>query len=458
MEGLATLLAVVVGLVAVHRWQRSFRGALQAADRNNEDFLIRTAIKEGADPVRSETVLRQLSRRIERRPRDGLSYLQRGVIYHSLGRWPEAIEDYSQVLLLRPAHVYALMNRAYLWEASGEVESAVADLDELLNAEPSNGSALVLRAKLLSRLGRQDEAVADLDHTRDVALWSRQDRFERIRLRLELRYDLESGERELEKELEADSSGLSVRYVCGVLHAAMGRPAESRKELESVASGTAATDEERWYRAYAMLSLRRWEDSAAEFGRYLAAVPDDHESREQRALALLYAGEVDGSLAEWVELIRRQPCSPNPLVYRAILHSDAGRYHEAEQDLRLALHHAPEWTAALNNLAWLYATCPSARFRNGPEAVRLATRACELTGWGKEGALGTLAAACAECGRFEEAIRWEEQSQSKASPAVLARWSFVLERYRAGEPYRSSPGETLRELQASLADAAGADG
>lgn len=460
MDEFGSLLFVAAGLFAVYRWRRSLRGTLEAVNRNNEHFLIRTAMKEGIDPGRREKVLRQLTRRIERRPREELAYLQRAVIHHVSGRLSEAIEDYSQVLLLRPAHIYALLNRASLWEASGEAESAIADLDQLLEADQSHGGALLLRGRLLCRQGRRDEAIADLERSRRTAVWDRDDRINRIWLRIELRHDFDAAESEIAQEIEADPHSLAVRHVRGCLRASAGHTGSAREDFEFIASQTGEGREERCYRSYALMGIRRWKDATEEFARYLEIAPDDHQARQQRAWGLLYLGEIDRSLLEWNELVRRAPGDPEPLVYRAKLHADAGRYHEAVEDLRMALRHSPTSTLGLNDLAWLLATCPSARFRNGPEAVRLATQACDQTEWDDENYLGTLAAAYAECGQFAEAIRWEEQSEARMSATILARWGFLLERYRAGQPYRSSPGESHRELQRQLAEAAGtgADG
>ena len=41
----------------------------------------------------------------------------------------------------------------------------------------------------------------------------------------------------------------------------------------------------------------------------------------------------------------------------------------------------PDRLFALNDLAWLLATAPEAGFRDGPEAVRLAERACRLSNY-----------------------------------------------------------------------------
>ena len=64
---------------------------------------------------------------------------------------------------------------------------------------------------------------------------------------------------------------------------------------------------------------------------------------------------------------------------------------------------------AYNNLAWLLATAPKSKLRDGQKAVVYATRACDLTSWKEPYSLGTLAASYAETGNFAEAIKWESK-------------------------------------------------
>ena len=100
----------------------------------------------------------------------------------------------------------------------------------------------------------------------------------------------------------------------------------------------------------------------------------------------------------------------------------------------------PEFTNALNNFAWLLATDPAAETRNGKLAVQYAERACELTQWKQPVFMGTLAAAYAEAGRFDEAVRMAERARDKAkalgAEPVATRNAELLEFYRQGKPYR----------------------
>ncbi len=72
--------------------------------------------------------------------------------------------------------------------------------------------------------------------------------------------------------------------------------------------------------------------------------------------------------------------------------------------------------------------------------MRLATRACQITKRQNTEMLDTLAAAYAETGRFEEAIKTTEEIRALAVSAHDTRTADMarqrLELYKAGKPYR----------------------
>ena len=91
-----------------------------------------------------------------------------------------------------------------------------------------------------------------------------------------------------------------------------------------------------------------------------------------------------------------------------------------------------------NQLAWLLATCPEARYRDGRHAVELATKACELSEW-QYNHVDTLAAAYAEAGDFEQAVRWQQMAIEMASDSGRDDYRSRLALYKSGKPYREEP-------------------
>ncbi len=113
---------------------------------------------------------------------------------------------------------------------------------------------------------------------------------------------------------------------------------------------------------------------------------------------------------------------------------EGAAYHNAE-----AVRLSPGTSYAWNNYAMILGACPEAKYRDGKKAVEAATRACELTEWTKADFLDTLAAAYAEAGDFNAAVKWETTAIE-----ILAdernRYDFRsrLMLYEARKPYRES--------------------
>jgi len=124
----------------------------------------------------------------------------------------------------------------------------------------------------------------------------------------------------------------------------------------------------------------------------------------------------------------------------------AGDYPAALRSVEEALALDVDDAAAHNNKAWLLATCLDEQFRDGKLAVEHATRACELTDWQNAGFIDTLAAAYAEEGDYEAAVRTQQQAIDLDTAGVYGD-QFVerLELYQTETPYRESPAASLSE-------------
>ena len=140
-------------------------------------------------------------------------------------------------------------------------------------------------------------------------------------------------------------------------------------------------------------------------------------------------------------VLRRKWFSRAALL-RASANWKLGKLNEsiAETEHVITLQPAgPPYPSALNTLAWIRATCPNPAFRNGQSAINYAKRACSLTGWRNAGYIDTLAAAYAEAGEWESAVRFQEQAISRggASAKQLTELQQHLAFFKQQHPVRS---------------------
>jgi tetratricopeptide (TPR) repeat protein len=101
----------------------------------------------------------------------------------------------------------------------------------------------------------------------------------------------------------------------------------------------------------------------------------------------------------------------------------------------------PNPILAVNNRAWVLATCPDAKVRDGAKAVELARQACERTDNLEGMYLDTLAAARAETGKFDEAVKAQEKALEDRSYAKRYgdEGRARLKLYQQQKPFRTEP-------------------
>ena len=115
------------------------------------------------------------------------------------------------------------------------------------------------------------------------------------------------------------------------------------------------------------------------------------------------------------------------------------QFDQAVQHFTWSLALNPDLPSVLNNLAWIRATHPDEKLRDGAQAVKFAERCCKLSNYQIPATLDTLAAAYAEAGKFEHAIKWQKKLIELTPPASKGVKQTRLELYQAGKPYRDTP-------------------
>jgi Tfp pilus assembly protein PilF len=149
--------------------------------------------------------------------------------------------------------------------------------------------------------------------------------------------------------------------------------------------------------------------------------------------------EFDKAIADFTEAIRLDPKLAVAYNNRGIAWKAKKEFDKAIADYGEAIRVDPKLASAYSNRAWLWATCPDTKFRDGKRAVKSATRGCELSEWKGAKNIGMLAAACAEAGDFDSAVKWQEKANGMYEDSESKEKGRTrLDLYRAKKPYRET--------------------
>jgi tetratricopeptide (TPR) repeat protein len=223
-------------------------------------------------------------------------------------------------------------------------------------------------------------------------------------------------------------------------------------------------------REYAL--LRRHDCSAAnsEFSNFLSANPNDARALAGKADALVCLEKYDDAIAnysraidldsKWFDYFGRgiaykakgdqtkalqnfdkgiaiAPTVPALYVYRGAVLNARGDASGARADFDKVSALVSDNRDGFNRYGWTLATSRVSAYRDGATAVQYATRACEQTSWKDANVLDTLAAAYAEDGKFDQAVKWQTSALEVGGDFDRDDFEARLAMYRKREPFRS---------------------
>lgn len=323
--------------------------------------------------------------------------------------------------------------------SQGDFAAATGHYDRSLAARPDFPAALVAKARALRELGRLDDALAAARRatSRSPEMAEAQNL---LGMCLADRGELSAAIAAFETAVQRNPRSDQALNNLAKALADAGRFDEAIRRYEEALAVNPSF-------AVAALNLGQTllgRGRAAEGERYLRQAvrlePLLFEARAALAECLAQRGESAAALAVMREPVERHPKLPAARTALADWLEARGDYAGAAAALRAGLAALPESAELANNLAWLLATCPDARVRDGAEAVRWAQQAVGATGRGNASILGTLAAALAEAGRFGEAISTAQEAARRADAShehsLAERLSERIRLFEKGRAYR----------------------
>ncbi|MGD0651499.1 MAG: tetratricopeptide repeat protein [Verrucomicrobiia bacterium] len=329
-----------------------------------------------------------------------------GITLAHQGKLEEAVAEYRAALQIKPDYVEAHCNLASILAAQGKLTEAVAEYQAALRIDPHNAEARHNLGNILVDQGKLEEAVVEYR----AALRIKPDdaaTHNNLGLALARRGEVEEAIAEYRTALQIKPDYAEAHYNLGLALAELGKTAEA----------------------------------IAEYQAALRIKPDNAAAHNNLGNILARQGKLAEAVAEYQAALRIRPTNVEAHYNMGNALASQGRVAEAMAEYRETLRLKPDWPPALGKLAWILATDGNASFRNAGEAVQLAERLCAFTGYQQAEAMDVLAAACAEAGRFNDAVRVAEKAvelSNAAGQQELARQiQERLQLYLAGRPYRT---------------------
>jgi tetratricopeptide (TPR) repeat protein len=187
--------------------------------------------------------------------------------------------------------------------------------------------------------------------------------------------------------------------------------------------------------------IGEFDKAIADFSEAIGFDPRSSTTFDGRALVYEDIDRFDKAMADYDRVLRIAPKDADDYAVRGRAYFKKGNYKEAASAFKRALQLSPNNDFALSRLAWLNATCPDASMRNGREAIRISKRACEISKWKEPFYIEALAAANAEVGDFDAAVKYQTQAikMKSAYGPIDKKERERLALYQDHKPYRSKP-------------------
>jgi tetratricopeptide (TPR) repeat protein len=329
-----------------------------------------------------------------------------GLDAYEAGRFDEAIESFSRCLERADlpardrAQILALRGMARF--DSGSAADAVADFTEAMRVDPAEPASYYGRSQAYQQLGEHERALADLNEV----------------LRL---------------EPESPVAYANRAVVYNYLQRSEEAFADAEMSIRLDPGNAAAY----CTRGRVFAEQGNFDDALDDFSTCIRLDPEAPLGYAGRGHAYFELGRLKRARRDLDMAIELGHVTGQICYERAVCLANLGRYGEAIADSSRAIELDPAQPEHFGHLAWMLATVRVAAMRDGPLAVDLAEKAVALAPehpW----MLNVLAAAYAEVGRFDDAVRIQQtviELMRKQDVQVLGA-EDRLAHYRRHKPWR----------------------
>lgn len=326
-----------------------------------------------------DDAISDLSEAIRLAPTDNHALIERGNVRRYMKDFDASLRDYTEGIRLNPSEPLAHFWRAKTLEAKGESEAAIQDYSRAISIDGSSTLFLVARGNLLRSMKNYDGAIKDYDKAISLDTTCTKAFFHRAAA-FQMAEKYEAAIADYTAVINQDPPAVDAIRNRAVVFTACGQLNNAIDDFNAAVQIDPSNAEVFYLRGKVHGQQKR----------YTAAIEDFTESLR-----------LDGTLA--------QSYRTRGLVYQKL-----GEYENAVRDFSEFIRLRPNNHWILNELAWIYATCPEENVRDGAKAIQLAKRACAASNWKNPGYIETLAAAYAKANDWENAVSNQEKALQMA--------------------------------------------
>ncbi len=403
--GLALLMCWLLTIQQVKVWRNDFTLFEHAKNVTERNYIALTIYgKQLADQGKNEAALSCYEEALRIQPRYAVGHYVSAEAYRNLGRTNDALANYNQALQLDPFHVESLNSRGALFSSLKQYDEAERDFSKAIELMPMfvlpqfNLGVVLQHQGKLAAAGERFKKYLKLE-PKSAKAWT-------------LLGDVEFRQGKLESAIAAYRKSLSFE------------PDRSEAQFGL---------------ACAFVASRRFSEAEQLLVSVVIRETAMPGAFFQLGIAQTALGKALPAVASFQQAVKLSPTSALYRYHLAGALSQATRKEEAVAAYEGTLELDPDFFEAMNNLSWILATDPDASFRQPERAVELGIRACELTKQNEPLLVGTLAAAYASAGRFDDAVTTAQRAIELARAAgqtnLATRNAELLELYRARKPY-----------------------
>lgn len=441
--GPAVALAVAIACVIVSRnqithWQNSFTVFSHAAavTRHNApahgnlgtEYVKRGEVDEG---------IRHFKAALEADPHFADAAYSLGLVEQNRGNLEPAAGYYRDALSRRPGHVLGNHNLGTVLWLQGNLPEAEIQFRKGLELKPDHLEANVNLGNLLLELRRPAEARPYLERALQLSPGNLD-----VRLGLGLTAKMQgqsaSAIEQFRQILATNPDNLEATLNLGIVLAAMGQSNEAAIHFQQVTQTKPSLGEELILSGRTLAAQGKVHAALDKLTAATYLSPTNTTALETLGQMQAQLGNLDEAARTFERSIELTP-GAEAYYFLGAVRALQGNAPAAVTNFNHAIQLKPDFLAALNELAWMLATHPDGKVRDGSKAVELAERACKLAGTSEARYWGTLDAAYAETGRFAEAIQTAEKARNLAlasnQPELAATATERVSRYRAGKPF-----------------------